>query len=127
VSARPTARIRPGSLGDAGAQNARQWPRFGRGVPVRLWACVLPAKRLSYFAAQIDVSPSYLRKAIREGIPVHGTIVKLDVETIRFGNRVSYRVYPDQFGAFLRAIGWSRIPSEYRPPADAAPSAVPAV
>jgi len=36
--------------------------------------------------------------------------VKLEAETLTFGNRRTHRIHLDAFVTFLHAIGWKRIP-----------------
>lgn len=60
----------------------------------------------------MGVTPSWIRSAITEGVPVRGGLVTLDAEVLVLSaHRRLYRVHLDQFIVFLRAIGWRRIPA----------------
>jgi hypothetical protein len=52
----------------------------------------------------------WIRRAITEGVRVHGQIVKLDAEMLLTHGRHLYRIYEEQFAEFLRAIGWKHLP-----------------
>lgn len=66
----------------------------------------------------MGVTPSWIRSAITEGVPVDGRLVTLETEIVP-GKRLVYRIHLDRFIAFLRAIKWRRIPPnprDRRPP-----------
>jgi hypothetical protein len=75
-----------------------------------------PAVRVSECARYMGVSSNWICKAITEGMPVHGVTVKLEAEVVPGGPRHTYRIYEDQFKAFLVAIHWKRIPAGPTPP-----------
>lgn len=74
------------------------------------------------FARAIGVCPEYVRKAITEGVPMHGTTVTLEASRLPGVKRHTYRINRYVFGDFLQAIEWSLIPPEcFRVPIPAAP------
>ncbi len=69
-------------------------------------------------AEWMGFTPAWIRSAINEGVLVHGTLVKLEAETLVINRRTTHRIHEDSFVAFLTAIGWKRLP---RPTASASP------
>jgi hypothetical protein len=62
-------------------------------------------------ADYLGFTAEWIRGAITDGVLVKGRLVTLDAETVDVGARHVYRVHPDQFRAFLQAIGWKRLPA----------------
>lgn len=59
----------------------------------------------------MGLTTEWVRGAIDEGVPVAGgRVVKLEAETLTVNNRRTHRIYLDAFRAFLKAIGWRRLP-----------------
>jgi hypothetical protein len=62
----------------------------------------------------MGLTTEWVRGAIDEGLVVGGVLVRLDAETLTVNGRRLHRVHLDRFRAFLKAIGWRRIPSAPR-------------
>jgi hypothetical protein len=64
----------------------------------------------------MGMGPEWIRAAILEGVPVQGRIVTLEAERLALNARSNtYRIYPDSFVVFLKAIGWKRLPHRVSP------------
>lgn len=65
----------------------------------------------------MGVTPSWIRSAITEGVPVGGRLVKLEAEILAVSRRRRMiRIHLDRFVVFLIAIGWRRLPTIPRDP-----------
>jgi hypothetical protein len=59
----------------------------------------------------LGFSTDWVCAAIDDGHQVHGTLVKLQAETLLINGRRTHRIHLDQFIVFLIAIEWKRLPA----------------
>jgi hypothetical protein len=62
-------------------------------------------------ADYLGFTTEWIRRAITDGVNVHGVLLKLEAETLTFNKRRTYRIHLDKFTQFLRAIGWKHLPA----------------
>jgi hypothetical protein len=64
-------------------------------------------------ATFMGFAPNFIRRAIVRGVHggPRGRRVRLEAEVIVVGRRRRYRVHRDKFAAFLRQLGWQRMPT----------------
>ena len=82
---------------------------------MRLWVSV----RQPFFSRPLTArdcadwmgfTPAWIRKAINDGVTVHGRTVKLEAETLSVNGRTTHRIHEHKFTEFLQAIGWKHLP-----------------
>lgn len=66
-------------------------------------------------ADYMGFTPAWIRRAITDGVLVHGATVQLEAETLVLNGRTTYRVHVDKFSDFLQAIGWKHLPHQASP------------
>jgi hypothetical protein len=71
----------------------------------------------------MGLTAEWVRVAITRGVRVQEKTVFLDAERLLVNGRRLYRVHPESFAAFLKAIGWQHLPRQPRVALDAASAA----
>jgi len=61
-------------------------------------------------ADYMGFTPAWIRRAITDGVLVHGVTVQLEAETLEINGRRTYRIHVGKFSEFLQAIGWRHLP-----------------
>ena len=61
-------------------------------------------------ADYLGFTTDWIRRAITDGVPVDGGVVKLEAERLLLTRRTQYRIHEEKFTVFLQAIGWKHLP-----------------
>jgi hypothetical protein len=69
-------------------------------------------------ADYLGYTTDWIRRAIADGVPVDGGVVKLEAERLSLTRRTQYRIHEDKFTDFLIAIGWKHLPGRAAPARD---------